>query len=411
MSTARPKVLYIVYWGAAEQLGQSLVLPVMKNLSAHADMTLLTFEKPADLARHGVMLQIEHELDAVGARWIRLRYHKRPRVPATAFDVLQGVAASVAARRHGPFDIVHARTYVGGLVGLIASSMLGARLVYHNEGFYPDEMVDGGEWARGSRVHRLMKRIDDVMYRRADGLVVLSERAKAAIGHQSSLDGKPVAVMPSCVDLNAFAAAAAAPPSRNGALTLVYLGAIGPRYRFENAARFVRFAITSGRDVRFRVLTRTPPEIVQAMCSAAGLPEERYSIEALAYPDVPAALADAHVGLSFIRSGIALYGISPTKTGEYWAAGLPVVATPDAGDTDHIIRRERVGVVVEGDSETAYCNALRELESLMTDADLRGRCRQAAERHYSVDTACDRLRGLYHSLLDGSPARTVPGVP
>ncbi len=47
-----PRVLYISYWGALEQLGQSLVVPAVKKLAQMGvDLTLVTFDKPSDLAR------------------------------------------------------------------------------------------------------------------------------------------------------------------------------------------------------------------------------------------------------------------------------------------------------------------------------------------------------------------------
>jgi glycosyltransferase involved in cell wall biosynthesis len=100
-----------------------------------------------------------------------------------------------------------------------------------------------------------------------------------------------------------------------------------------------------------------------------------------------------------LAPGISQHGGSPTKVGEYWAAGLPVVVTPGIGDTEEIIRRERVGVVVSEFSGEAYDHALSELLNLLEDPYLPGRCRAAAEKHYSLETACERLQELYSALI------------
>ena len=160
----RLRVLYIVYWGAAEPLGQSLVLPAVKRLaSLGANLTLVTFEKPADIERREAMPEIKASLDQSNVQWIALRYHKRPKLPATGFDFVHGVARSLAARLRGRFDIIHARTFVGGLMGLALAPMVGARLIYHNEGFYPDEQVDAGVWRAGSTPHLNAKRDEEKM--------------------------------------------------------------------------------------------------------------------------------------------------------------------------------------------------------------------------------------------------------
>ena len=63
------KVLYVVYWGAAEPLGQSLVLPAVRKLAdLGAELTLVTFEKPDDLARLEEMARIRASLNKHGVR-------------------------------------------------------------------------------------------------------------------------------------------------------------------------------------------------------------------------------------------------------------------------------------------------------------------------------------------------------
>jgi len=139
------RVLYVVYWGAAEPLGQSLVLPaVMKLADLGAELTLVTFDKPDDLALGEEMARIRASLDKRGVRWIPLRYHKRPKVPATAFDVFNGAARSIIARLKVRPDVIHARTFIGGMIGMAIAPILRSKLIYHNEGFYPDEQVDAG---------------------------------------------------------------------------------------------------------------------------------------------------------------------------------------------------------------------------------------------------------------------------
>jgi hypothetical protein len=46
------QVLYLVYWGALEPLGRALVVPAVARLSSlGAKITLVTYDKPTDLAR------------------------------------------------------------------------------------------------------------------------------------------------------------------------------------------------------------------------------------------------------------------------------------------------------------------------------------------------------------------------
>jgi hypothetical protein len=154
-SATPARVLYLAYWGALEPLGQSLVVPaVLRFAELGVEISLITFEKSEDLERTEVVRDLAERLSARGVRWHPLRYHKRPKWPATLFDALVAIVLSLRLRLSGRFDVVHARTFVAGLIGWLIARLLGARFVYHNEGFYPDEQVDAGVWALGSRVYR-----------------------------------------------------------------------------------------------------------------------------------------------------------------------------------------------------------------------------------------------------------------
>jgi hypothetical protein len=48
----------------------------------------------------------------------------------------------------------------------VVATTLGVPFVYHAEGFYPDEMVDGGFWAEGSPLHRVTRSLEGALRRR-----------------------------------------------------------------------------------------------------------------------------------------------------------------------------------------------------------------------------------------------------
>lgn len=395
-------MLYLVYWGAAEPLGQSLVVPAVTRLAERGvRLTLVTFEKPADLGRGEEMARIEGQLAARGIGWIPLRYHKRPKWPATGFDVLHGCLRGLLARLRGPIDIVHARTFVGGSMGLVVACVLRARFVYHNEGFYPDEQVDGGVWQADSGAHRLAKRVENVLYAAANGIITLSHRGRARVEELPAVRrrGTPVAVVPSVVDLARFRPPPARAPADHDELRLVYIGSVGARYILDAVGRFVSVASRVIPRVRLRVLTHSAPARVEEMLGRAGLAREAWSAGWIPHADMPGELPKHHAGLFFLTQGLSEHGCSPTKIGEYWASGLPVVTTPNVSDTDEIVRRDRVGVIVGEHSEHGYRRAAQELWALLQDPGLPLRCRRAAESHYSLDEACARQIALYQQVM------------
>lgn len=395
-------MLYVTYWGATEALGQSLVLPsVVRLAQGGARITLVTFDKREDFASRDEFARILGELERAGIRWIALRYHKRPQLPAKLYDVLRACVTGIATQLRGSTAIVHARTFVGGLAGLVLAPLLRAKLIYHNEGFYPDEQVDGGVWAFGSRSHRIARALEDRLYARADGIVALSERAKVAIEARPAVQQRrtPVIVVPSTVDLDRFQPRNGRSERHHSGLGLVYIGSIGLRYLFDRVAHFAAVAYRETGDARLHVLSRADRSMIEALLESSGLPRESWHVSSVPHAEMPNALVQHDAGLFFLTQGLSEHGCSPTKIGEYWACGLPVVTTPNVSDTDEIVRRERVGVIVREHSAGGYREAVRELVELLKDPEVGMRCRRAAESHYALGPGCERQIALYRKVL------------
>jgi glycosyltransferase involved in cell wall biosynthesis len=90
----------------------------------------------------------------------------------------------------------------------------------------------------------------------------------------------------------------------------------------------------------------------------------------------------------------------PTKFGESLACGLPVVINSGIGDTEEIVRKERIGVVINEFSPRGYKKAAEELKILLSEKDeLRYRCRSVAERYFSLDCGIGQYEQIYHSLI------------
>jgi glycosyltransferase involved in cell wall biosynthesis len=68
------------------------------------------------------------------------------------------------------------------------------------------------------------------------------------------------------------------------------------------------------------------------------------------------------------------------------------------GDVGEIIRRFRVGVVVQENSASEMQRAAADLAGLLRDPDLTRRCRAAAEEWFSLDQGAERYDALYRKI-------------
>ncbi len=84
------------------------------------------------------------------------------------------------------------------------------KLLFDIRGFFPEEYTDAGIWPENGLLYRSAKRIEKWLMKEADGFVVLTEKAREILFPESSENGKdklgrPVEVIPCCVDFERFA--------------------------------------------------------------------------------------------------------------------------------------------------------------------------------------------------------------
>lgn len=401
-------VLYISYDGLLEPLGQSQVLAYLERLTAWPiRLFLVTFEKKDARVRTEEREALRERLRWRGIRWISLRYHKTPAAPATLYDVIVGiVVAAVIARRH-KVAIVHARSYVPALMALVLQQVMGVKFLFDMRGFWADERVDGRIWPSGGARYRIAKALEKVYLRKADAVITLTDAAKDEIEALEYLRGRRphITVISTCVDLDQFEIRDRA----SGPFTLVYSGSLGTWYALDEMMAF--FAVLKKRipSARFLILTQSPRPLAEAVRDKYALGEKEMSVRDVVYQRMPESIASGDAGIIFSQPSWANKARCPTKLGEFLASGLPVVMSRGIGDTEGLVRGERVGVVVDEFSEGAYETAAGALRDLLSEVDLRKRCRQVAERYFSLHEGVARYQGVYRQLADDALSSRASG--
>jgi glycosyltransferase involved in cell wall biosynthesis len=396
-------VLYFSYDGATEALGQSQVVAYLVGLARRGHrVALVSFEKPD--APADAVARCREELHAAGVAWLPQRYHRRPTVPATAYDMAAGVLAGLAARRRGRVRLLHARGHVPAMMCLALKPLLGARFLFDVRNFWADEKVDAGSWPRGGALWRATKQMERRFFRAADHVVTLTEAARRELGTFDYLRDRvpPSTVIPTCVDLALFRrAAGAAPASADLAAPLVaYTGSLGGRYQDEVVGRFFGAMRACAPAARFEVWTRQDSSRLRAAAGAAGVPEAALRVTAGDRSAVAAALGRCHAGVSFLNDGYSNRSSLPTKMPEYLACGLAVVTSPGVGDLDGQLAEARAGVTLPtcAPSDEELRAAARRTVELLREPELPARARSLAEREFALEAGVGRYDAVYRLL-------------
>jgi glycosyltransferase involved in cell wall biosynthesis len=396
------RVLYVSYNGLGEPLGRSQVLPYVRGLAdaGHA-FTIVSFEKersattlaPADV----------QALLPAGTRWIPLRYHQRPTVPATAFDVVHGALRAFGGERP---DLVHARGTVSALVAWSAARRHGAPWLFDVRGLLAQEYVDGGRWPAGGLLARTTQAFERRLLRSADGLVFLTRRGAEAMAGDAA--GRPLAVIPCAVDLDRFRFRAEARARVRAELVLgretlaVYSGSLGSWYLPDRMLEFVAASRDEIPDLHLLVLT-PQREIAERSAETLGL-AKRVRVRSVSPTEVPDYLSAADFGISFIAPSPSKVASSPTKLAEYLACGLPAVLNAGVGDAI-ALADEASWVLVDGFDAASYTRAARRVKALLARPDCRAKARDVAARRFSLTEAVSAYDRLYGEIRSARSAR------
>lgn len=412
-------MLYLCYFGLLEPLVQTQVLPYLRELKKMDGLkiSLLTFEPEFRKTWSAERIEIEKQnLAREGIEWHALAYHKRPSLPATLYDIFNGAIFAMRLARRERIDILHARSHIPAMMAALAKRFCGARLLFDIRGFLPEEYTDSGVWKENGVIFRVVKFIEKRILKKADGFVVLTEKAREAVFPESRATGfdkknRPVEVIPCCIELgrfeHVFGESRRAHFRRELKLedkfVVTHIGSLGGLYLTDEIADFYAAAKKIYPETFALLLTQSDPESIISLLEKRGFAEGSYLVKKVSPKEVPDYLTASDLALSFVKATFATISRSPTKIPEYLICGVPIVANSGVGDVDEQLGEDKVGVIIENFSAESYTKALRKIEDMKKKDDLAAKCRASAIERFDIEKiGGEKYRRLYRRMLNGA---------
>lgn len=394
----KPGVLYVSYDGMLEPLGQSQVVAYLDKLSDAYRIHLVSFEKPRDLDRADEVARMRQHLSANGIVWHPLHYHKRPPVLSAVWDMVVAIVTCWSIARREGIALFHARNILCAAMLYPAMRAMRGKFLVDIRGFWADERVDGGMIAKGGLVFRALKVIERAMLRAADHIVTLTEasvpilRDDPGFGHPTA----PISVIPTCADLDLFKPGERT--ARPGDFVFGYVGQVGTWYLVDEMIALFLAVKQRCPSATMLFVNQHQHAIILAALAKAGVAEIDFELVAAGRENVPALIRRMTFGAALILPAFSKISSCPTKLAEYLGCGVPCVGNPGVGDVAETIESNRVGVVVRDNSDQARREAVDRMFELLADPDLPSRCREVAERHFSLDVGVEKYRTIYREL-------------
>ena len=409
----RKHILYLSYDGLTDPLGSSQVLPYIMALEERGyRYTLISFEKAERFAEGET--RIRESLAGKNIRWIPLPYHKNPPVLSTLLDVRALNREVNRLRKTDPFHLVHCRSYITSLTGLMLKKKYGIPFVFDMRAFYPDERADAGLWPKNhplyGRVYRYFKQKEKKFLRAADHTVVLTH-AGAELMRAGKLTGEPftgkLSVIPCCADMRHFDFSQISEPQKKalrtelgiapGTFVLGYSGSVGTWYMLPEMLDFFAALHRQRPDSLFLFLTRDSKEEILAQAGSKGI-DKNLLIRPVTRDDMPRYLSLFDASVFFILPSFSKQASSPTKQGELMGMGIPVVCNAHVGDTESIVNESGGGTVMPDFGPEATEKAVT---CCLTQQPDRDAIRRYGICYYGLEGGVNEFARIYDSFLGG----------
>ncbi len=405
------RTLYLSYDGMTDTLGQSQVIPYLAGLAKQGhEIHLVSCDKPERFKDHEG--EIRKLLASHKITWHPILYHKKPPVLSTLWDLRQLKRKALALHREHRFEVVHCRSYIPSLVGLVLKRRFGVRFIFDMRGFWADERVDGGLWNLKNPLYRTVYKYFKAREREflleADQIVSLTHLAKDEM-LKWDLPGKEklkIEVIPCCADLSHFSRAGISDEiqeplrARLGLkkddFVVCYLGSIGTWYMLPEMVRFFAKLLEKRPKAKFLFITPDDPELIRQAATQGGVSLDRLAITKAARKEVPPLLSLATIGVFFIKPTYSKMSSSPTKLGELLAMGIPVVMNSKVGDSDWISEKYQIGEVVTSFNDEEYARVVANLDAMLKISP--EKIRGAAEEYFSLSQGLVQYGHIYDKL-------------
>lgn len=402
------KILYISYDGAKEPIPQSQVFPYLKQFSSNGfSIHWLSFDKKTSFGSRDEKLVFKKALKRDGIDWYSLVYHKKPTFLAKLYDMLQGAFFVSYIVLKEKIDIIHGRAEIPSIIALFIKKMFRIKFIYDRRGFMAEDYIEGGMWKdRNSPFYKIALYFDRKLLVESDKVVVLTKKIKDILAGTMPEFINKIMIIPCCVDLKRFNLhdnkQIFSDLNIQNKFIFLYLGSLGTWYMLNDMLDFFKFAKEVIPDAHFLILTLSDRNIVDMAIKRKDLDPRCFTVMSVSTDRIHQYIPNVKAALVFIKPVFSKLASSPTKFAEALASGIPVIINYGIGDTDELIRNEKVGVVVEGFNEEAYKKAIKELKGLLENESnglLQKKCRTVAAKYFSLEKGAAKYMQIYTEIF------------
>ena len=235
-------------------------------------------------------------------------------------------------------------------------------------------------------------------------IVSLTQVGKKYISKKFFVSKDKIATIPTCVDFDVFKKFTKTITDqvrqdlciKSSVKVLVYSGSLGGNYDINIPLKVYSVFKKVHVNTHLLFLTNSDSDLVLRACSKYKISKDEYTVLSVSFNQVYKYLIASDLGFVFYKKGQSNLGRSPTKLGEYWACGIPVLSLEGIGDVDQLLNRySKNGTTIKLPlNDESIKRAIRKLNLNVNKKDLRS----DAQSVFSLDHGVRVYSDLYNKI-------------
>jgi len=296
--------------------------------------------------------------------------------------------------RNNRIDLLHARSFYPVLLSIFIKFFFDhpIKVIYDNRGLYIDEKILSGLIKKASIKEKFFRWFEKYVVKNCDRMVVVSNQFKSYILNKSKHKTlSKIVVIPNrtLIDMNINLT-----QKHSNKIILVYSGSYAVWQNSTELKKLFIQALNIFNDVIFKIISYEK-EKFQSLFSGESELLQRINIVSVEPVKVKEELSKCNCGILLRENNLINNVSSPLKFAEYLAAGLPVLLSEGVGDTESIIKKYDVGIIIKNNN---YITALKDLRELLNDKDVYRRCLRVADKEFNIITSFKQYQEIYDKI-------------
>lgn len=402
----KKNILFITRNGLLEPLGQSQILSYLIPLSKEFSINVISFEKNNDLDNKEHFNHIRRTCVDNDIKWTSIQYRKTIRQVSVIVGFVELFIKVFKVCKKEQINIIHARSYFPAFIALLIYKLLSIPFVFDMRALWVDELVASKRLKTNSIAYILTRYLEKKCFVHSASIVSLTKTAIIHIDkiHPTLNIISKASYIPTCTNLEHFQLKKFKPVNNDDRIIISSVGTLlSGWFRLDIFKKVVNILL-SNYNVHFEILTRDDPNKVYQILELDHKLLDRITIESVLFEDVPSKISKHNGSILFYNTDVSRLGSCPTRMGELFAVGVPVLANPGVGDFKNVILKNRLGVIIENDYNLVEIRkSIDKFIEVIKEKNISLRTRKIAEELFSLESGVKIYHSIYSHLLMSKP--------